>query len=141
MREYLCFLGRDLAYQRVDDELAYPLKCYGERGGAFLAGLGDSAEPLGSVGLKDLGPLDGIPTAEIKRLWVRPQARRHGLGVTLVRQALRLARDRGHHRVVLDTTADLASANRLYERLGFTPIAPYCHNPFPQARFFEFRLT
>ncbi len=139
MSEYLAFLGRDLAYQRVDDELAHPLRSYGARGGALLAGL-DSPEPQGSVGLKDLGLLDGAPTAEIKRLWVRPKARRHGLGVTLIEQALALARGHGHSRVVLDTTADLASANRLYERLGFTPIAPYCHNPFPQARFFEFRL-
>jgi ribosomal protein S18 acetylase RimI-like enzyme len=37
--------------------------------------------------------------------------------------------------MVLDTLPMMASAQRLYERLGFRDIPPYRFNPVPGARF------
>jgi ribosomal protein S18 acetylase RimI-like enzyme len=57
--------------------------------------------------------------AEIKRLAVDPRARGQGVGRTLVRRALDEAARRGASEVVAETHPSLASAVRLYEKLGF----------------------
>ncbi len=40
----------------------------------------------------------------------------------------------------LDTLARMKGAVQLYQTLGFTPIAPYCHNPDPTALYLELPL-
>src|ERR1035441_3581306 len=56
-------------------------------------------------------------------LYVAPQARRLGLGRALVQRTLARARERGCHRVELDTNEDNHSAIRLYRSLGFSDTA------------------
>ncbi|MFF2494646.1 GNAT family N-acetyltransferase [Agromyces sp. NPDC058064] len=57
---------------------------------------------------------------DFRFLGVAPAARRRGVGETLVRHVLTLARLRGIDRVVLNTGPDMLGAQRLYDRLGFT---------------------
>jgi GNAT superfamily N-acetyltransferase len=91
----------------------------------------------GCVALKPLEP--GI--AELKRLYVAPPARGQQAGRALVTAALDYAVGAGYGAVRLDTVASMVTANRLYAKLGFRPIGAYCHNPLPDARFFERRLA
>jgi ribosomal protein S18 acetylase RimI-like enzyme len=59
----------------------------------------------------------------LEDLYVAPQARRLGLGRALVQRTLARARERGCHRVELDTNEDNHSAIRLYRSLGFSDTA------------------
>lgn len=129
--EYFAWLGRDLAYQNVDDELATPLGVYGKPRGAML--IAECGAVAGGVGVR---PID-TTTGEIKRLWVRDAHRGEGVGRTLIEAACDAAVQIGYDRLVLDTTADLAAANHLYETMGFERIEPYTHNPFPGARYWQ----
>lgn len=58
-------------------------------------------------------------TAELHRLYVRPDQRRQGLGEGLVRVAEALARGRGATRMVFWSDTRFTTAHRLYERLGY----------------------
>jgi ribosomal protein S18 acetylase RimI-like enzyme len=89
---------------------------------------------VGVAGLKPHGP--GI--AEIKRLYVVPEARGAGLGRALAERVLAEARSKGYERVRLDThRPSMAEAIALYRRLGFIEIAPYGPDLDGQIAFFE----
>ena len=57
--------------------------------------------------------------ARIEDVVVDESARGKGLGEQLVREALRLGRERGARSVTLTSRRDRDAANRLYERIGF----------------------
>ena len=79
--------------------------------------------------------------AELKRLFVRSRARGHGIGVRLVRVAIRFARSAGYRALRLDTIPFMVEAQQLYRRLGFRRIAPYRFNPVRGSSFWELRLS
>jgi ribosomal protein S18 acetylase RimI-like enzyme len=57
--------------------------------------------------------------ARIEDVVVDESARGKGLGEQLVREALRLGRERGARSVTLTSRSDRDAANRLYQRIGF----------------------
>ncbi|WP_162820554.1 GNAT family N-acetyltransferase [Microvirga calopogonii] len=59
-------------------------------------------------------------TAELHRLYVRPDQRGRGLGAMLVRQAESHAVTQGASRVVLWSDTRFTTAHRLYRRWGYT---------------------
>jgi GNAT superfamily N-acetyltransferase len=61
----------------------------------------------------------GPGEAGIRHLAVVPAARGHGVGAALVAACLERARADGFPRICLFTTPSMATAHRLYERLGF----------------------
>jgi putative acetyltransferase len=137
VREYLSSLPFRLDFQDVDTELAALEVQYGPPGGAALLALAaGAARPVGTVGLRRFAP--GV--AELKRMYVRPEARRRGAGTLLARCALATARALGYEAVRLDTVAEMTAAIAIYRALGFEETAPYRQNPLPSARFFELRL-
>ena len=69
-------------------------------------------------------------TAEIKRMYVVPDARGRGLGGTLLAALEDLARDLGYALARLDTGPTQPHAQRLYERAGYVPIPDYNGNPY-----------
>jgi putative acetyltransferase len=80
------------------------------------------------------------PTGEVKRLYIRPEARGRGLGGELARRVIVAARGIGYLRLVLDTLEPMAEARRLYASLGFREIPAYYVNPLPGAIYMELRL-
>lgn len=127
-REYADWLGVDLSFQGFEEELATLPGKYAPPGGDVLLAAEDG-DTLGCVAFR---PLEGS-TCEMKRLWVRRQARRSGLATALVRELERRAANAGYTAIVLDTLRTMTPALALYLRLGYREIEPYYHNPLPGA--------
>ncbi len=73
------------------------------------------ASLLGTVAVR---PKDAI-TCELKRLYVNPSARGHGIGQLLYVHAETFARSAGYEKMWLDSSRRFTKARRLYERNGF----------------------
>ncbi len=57
--------------------------------------------------------------AEIRRLRVRPDARRQGIGMGLLEQALRFCQDRSYLKIALDTYMEREMALKMFEKFRF----------------------
>lgn len=62
-------------------------------------------------------------TADLHRVVVRPDQRRLGIGRRLVQAGLEWAAGLGAERMLLEVDLENTGARRLYDELGFTPIA------------------
>ena len=62
-------------------------------------------------------------TAEMKHLYVRPEARRAGLGEALVKARIRDAREMGIKELVADTFAANHEQPALYDKMGFARVS------------------
>src|SRR5581483_2890889 len=133
--EYASALEISLCFHNFEAELAtLPGKYAPSRGRLLLAQ--ENAEPVGCVALRPLE--EGI--CEMKRLYVRPNWRRKGLGRVLAERIIAAAREIGYGRIRLDTLDSLTPAIALYRSLGFEPIPPYYANPSERVVFMELAL-
>ena len=73
------------------------------------------------VGCGGIAPLTGgdEDTAELRKMYLLPEARGLGLGRALLRAALLAARELGYARVYLETMEHMTAARSLYESVGF----------------------
>lgn len=134
-RDYADGLGIDLSFQDFETELReLPGRYAAPRGRLLLAWRG--TQPLGCVALRPLSGND----CEMKRLYVRAQARGERLGRRLAERICREAREAGYTRICLDTLPTMQAAQALYRALGFRPIEPYGYNPVPGALFLALDL-
>lgn len=93
--------------------------------------------PLGCVALLSLA----VDTAEIKRLFIMPSARGHGLAKRLLAELERRAWQQGAKRLLVETGNQQEAAISLYQGLGYRPVdpfGPYIGNPV--SRCFEKQL-
>jgi putative acetyltransferase len=126
-RAYAAALPVDLASQGFSHELDSLSGVYGPPGGELLlAKRGDHV--LGCIALKALEP---PRIAEIKRLFVRPKARRLGVGKALVAAIVAAAQKLGYDEIKLDTLPQMPLAIALYKSNGFAPIPAYGSHPYP----------
>jgi ribosomal protein S18 acetylase RimI-like enzyme len=79
--------------------------------------------------------------AEIRMLAVAPAARGRGLGETLTRATLDLARAEGYAALVLSSATWMRAAHRLYERMGFVRTPERDWQPRPDVDLVTYRLT
>ena len=79
----------------------------------------------GCVGLRSLDSA----SAELKRMYVRPQFRGCGVGKILLQAVEAFAREKGFRELFLDTASDMHAAARLYEQNGFVRCDRYNNNP------------
>jgi ribosomal protein S18 acetylase RimI-like enzyme len=135
LHEYRDWLKVDLCFQQFDAEVqALPWQYEPPRGALLIARSGGT--PVGMVALR---PRDD-DRCEMKRLFVRDDARGSGLGRQLVERIIAEARARGYREMILDTLPIMQSAQRLYESFGFRDIAPYYDSPIAGTRYMALRL-
>ena len=135
LQEYVAWIGLDLAFQEIDAEIdGLPGDYVPPRGALFV--VDDDARLIGMIGLR---PLEG-EVCEMKRLFVRPEARGRGLAKQLIARVLDEARRLRYTEIRLDTLPMMGDAQSLYVALGFEDIPPYYDTPIAGTRFMRLRL-
>lgn len=134
IEEYRAYLRREIDHEMpeaevptvaaLDQELEELPGAYIPPHGCLLLATLDG-EPAGCIALLPYAPT----SAEVKRLWVRPEARGHKVGRRLVETLIERARRAGYHYVLLSTSVRMTDAQRLYRSLGFEVIPPYFDGP------------
>lgn len=103
-------------------------------GGLWVARRDEAA--VGCIALQALGPTVG----EIKRMYVDPAHRGHGVARALAAHLIEEARARHYETLRLGTLTSMRPAQFLYESLGFRGIAPYRSVEFGDTVFYELSL-
>jgi GNAT superfamily N-acetyltransferase len=135
-KEYADQLGIDLCFQGFDAELAELASMYAAPSGCLiLARSGD-----GPVGCGAIRRLHG-DACEMKRLYLRPQARGSGVGRALAERLVSRAKALGYARMYLDTLVGMHAARKLYGALGFRQCEPYYDNPLRDVVYMELELS
>jgi GNAT superfamily N-acetyltransferase len=135
-QEYEAFLDVDLGFQIFDEELASLPGMYFRPSGDLLIAL-DGKRTVGCVAVRKLD--EGV--CEMKRLFVRPEARGKGWGRKLAQEIIVAARELGYWLMRLDTLDRLTKAMHLYETLGFRETEPYYDNPLSGVVYLELELN
>jgi putative acetyltransferase len=135
LQEYIEWIGLNLAFQEIDAELAGLPGEYTPPRGALLVAT-DAGRLVGMIALR---PYDGR-ISEMKRLFVRSDARGRGLARQLIARLLDEARRLHYDEMRLDTLPMMGDAQALYVALGFRDIAPYYDTPIAGTRFMALRL-
>jgi pimeloyl-ACP methyl ester carboxylesterase/GNAT superfamily N-acetyltransferase len=91
---------------------------------------------VGCAGLKRIDDR----AAEVKRIYVRPEARGAGVARALITGLEAAARDAGYDTIRLDTGAQQQASVALFRSCGYEPIADYNSNPVA-AYWFEKRIA
>lgn len=128
----------DLAYALVEeyfqaarvvvreDRARFECDYFAANAGFWLAAADNQL--AGCIALRELRS-GGAALGEIKRMYVRPACRGRGVGDALLHALEAYAASCGHRELVLDTTDEMTSAVRLYERNGYTRRSRYNQNP------------
>mgnify|MGYP001792228627 CR=1 len=135
-REYAQDLGIDLSFQNFEQELQEITVQYARPNGALVVAFNDCKQPLGCVGVRKLEP----KICELKRMYIKAEARGKGLGKQLLSKALVIAKELKYEIMRLDTLGTMDAAMGLYKITGFYEIPPYRFNPLENARYFEIQL-
>lgn len=114
---------------------ALPEPYVAPRGALWVAWEDDEA--LGCIALQELAS----DTGELKRMYVRPEARGRGVARRLAEHAIAAATARGYSRLRLGTLPTMHAAQQLYASLGFRRVPPYRAVEFGETWFYERSLA
>jgi GNAT superfamily N-acetyltransferase len=121
-REYGEWLGDVVCAVGLEEEIAALPGPYAEPAGRLLLVVDGYGADVGCAAVRE----HAAGVAEIKRLYVRPEARGTGVGRALARAALEAAADLGYEKVRVTTIpAMMERAARMYEDLGFREVEPF----------------
>ena len=70
-------------------------------------------------------------TGEIKRMYIREEFRRLGIGRALLDKLIAEAKTIGYAKIRLDSTRFMHAAHALYHSMGFYEISPYVESEIP----------
>ena len=142
-KEYTSFListdsvfSAYLELQNYDEEEKDPAKKYAPpHGRLFLAYLDDEA-----VGVIALRMIDK-DKCELKRLYVKKEARGKGIARMLVEKLIAEAKTIGYKTMYLDSLPQLEDAIVLYRKIGFSDTERYNRSPCENTIFMKLDLT
>lgn len=98
----------------TDEQLHHLPGSYADHGGAFWVAL-EGDQLVGTAGVFPVAP----DTFELRKMYLRPQARGTGVGKRLLATAIAWSREHGGRWLVLDTVEAMKDAIAFYERHGF----------------------
>ncbi len=133
--EYAEELDVDLCFQNFSKELDELPGIYAEPEGCILL-LENQEQIVGIVALKKLE--DGI--CEMKRLYLKLEARKNGNGRKLADALLFEAKKLGYKYMKLDTIQRLKAAVHMYKKMGFEETDAYNYNPDATVLYFKKEL-
>lgn len=136
MREYAVIRNYDAALGDFEEEQARLAIYFGQPRGLILLARWHGS-PAGCVAFRPLEP--GV--CEMKRLFVSPDFRNHGIGRAMIGELIKNAVEKDYRIMRLDSHPWMEAAHRLYQSFGFREIARYNDNPTPGIRFFELALA
>lgn len=120
MADTLC-VDVDEAQESAAEEFAEMPAFYSFPSGLFLIGY-LHGQPAGTAGIH----LIDDETAELKRVWVTPSARGHGIAPRMLETAISAARTLGARQLWLETEPTvMATAHQMYVAHGFREIPHY----------------
>lgn len=125
MRDFGISVDDQVGAQALFSDLATVLKPPGR---LYLATL--DGEPVGTAGLKQIDAGVG----EIKRMYVLPSARGHGVGRMLMERLMSDAGTDGYSTLRLETMNWMTDAVALYRRFGFRETPAYGAREFEDVR-------
>ncbi|MCP4581150.1 MAG: GNAT family N-acetyltransferase [candidate division Zixibacteria bacterium] len=135
LEEYARSLGFHLDFQDFQTELNNLPGDYALPDGRMLLAYSDDTL-AGCVGMRKFD--QGV--CELKRMYVKPEFRKQGIGRQLAEAVIARARDTGYKLMRLDTLANMTEAVNLYRSLGFKESERYRYNPIEGAKFFGLEL-
>ena len=121
VREVLAEFELEFDLEGQDGDLLDLHANYVDRGGCFRV-IEEGGRPVACAGLFLLSPDEG----ELRKMYVRREARGRGFGRALLTSILDTARSLGLRRITLESHSVLTTARALYESAGFIPI-PHAH--------------
>jgi ribosomal protein S18 acetylase RimI-like enzyme len=99
---------------KLDADLHMIQATYLDNGGEFfVVVLGNEIVAMGA--LKKVND----QTAEIKRMRVKINYQRQGIGSIMLKKLIESAKELGYRKLILDTSANQTAAKQLYEKFGF----------------------
>lgn len=134
-KEYAAQLSIDLCFQGFDAELERLPATYGPPTGSLLLVSRDGTD-VGCGALRRLSDDE----CEMKRLYVRADARGADLGRLIAKRLIDKAKSLGYSRMLLDTLAEMMPARRLYHSLGFEERSAYYANPLEGVVYMELKF-
>lgn len=132
-KAYARELEIDLSFQNFSQEIDDIEIQYARPAGCLYLAYKTSEKPIGCFGIRQWDK----STCELKRMYLKKQYRRLGIGELLLNKAIEAGYELGYKKIRLDTLPSMKSAIKLYERFGFKEIAPYRYNPIEGAKYFE----
>lgn len=127
-KEYLEIQNYDAELNNLEDKYGLP---YGR---LYLIYYNNNL--AGCIGLRKIDEA----TCELKRLYVKPQFRKNGIGDFLVKKIIADAKEIGYAKMRLDTLPFLKSAERLYRKNGFYDIPCYNNSPMDNSIYMQLDL-
>jgi putative acetyltransferase len=119
--------------EKLQEEIDGLPETYSKQGGEMLLAHIDG-EAAGCVTYRAVSNIAG--SCEMKRLWVRGAFRGLGIGERLAVSVIEHASAAGFDAMYLDTFPEaMKSAYDMYQRLGFTPCAPFNDSAFEDVVF------
>ena len=135
--EYATWLEFNLCFQGFEEEMRSLPGMYAPPSGRLLLALWD-VRPAGVIALR---ALEEPGLCEMKRLYVRPEFRGHGIGRVLAERVIGEAAELGYSRMRLDTIpGKMDHAIAMYRELGFAETVPYYNTPVGHTLFMELAL-
>jgi putative acetyltransferase len=134
-KEYAEGLDFDLSFQDFEQELNEIESQYNLPSGRLVL----ITHHTGYIGCAGVRKFEN-KTAELKRMYIQPPWRSHGLGSLLMEKVIGVAWELGYQAIRLDTLSSMTHAAHLYRKFGFYEIPPYRFNPITGVLYFEKKI-
>lgn len=122
--EYAQWLNIDLCFQNFDKELQQLSIMYAATNGGIVL----CKKNNDFIGCSAIRKID-TTSCELKRMWVKLPYQKLGIGETLLKECIALAKKLNYKEMRLDTLKRLQPAIKLYKKYNFIETEAYYKNP------------